>query len=493
MLRFPSILREISFLLLLIGGLGAILYYFLTRYPEQMGLILLIPLALAALFLYFFHFPLFVRAMVLFTPLSVSFKDLGDGVGMSLPNEAMLMGVGLASIVIAFRSGILSRRFLLHPITLVIGVQLLWIVVTAFYSLETEVSIKFLIVRLLYVWVFYVFFQVFFTDLKKMTEFLLLYSVGFIPVMFYAMIGLGSHGFIQGYSPAMIDPFYDDHTVFGACLAMLVPVWWLIYRNKSLDEEIPPWLRNVFPFFIAFFIFCLIFSYSRAAWLSMILVAGVFFAYRFRLGASLILAFVVVVVTTVVVFKEPIYDRMAQNSLGSNTSLLGHATSIADLEKDQSNLERVNRWASAVRMWKERPMMGFGPGSYERHYGGYQVTSQMTNISTMDGDRGDAHSEYLVALSEQGLMGMILIMLLFGMTFSTGLRIAFRAADPKVRLFALGITLGLFTYYFHGAVNSFLDIDKAALLFWTYTGIVVALDIHFPKSKPNLRKNIQGN
>ncbi len=37
--------------------------------------------------------------------------------------------------------------------------------------------------------------------------------------------------------------------------------------------------------------------------------------------------------------------------------------------------------------------------------------------------------------------------------------------------------VGLLTYYIHGLLNNFLDTDKAAVPFWGFTAIIVAMDI----------------
>jgi putative inorganic carbon (hco3(-)) transporter len=101
----------------------------------------------------------------------------------------------------------------------------------------------------------------------------------------------------------------------------------------------------------------------------------------------------------------------------------------------------------------------------------------MTRISTWAGDRGDAHSEYLGALSEQGIPGLVLLGGLFLMSMRIGMKIVYTASDRLYRGLAMAIVLALSTYYFHSFVNDFLDLDKAAVLFWGMMGMLAALDI----------------
>ena len=87
--------------------------------------------------------------------------------------------------------------------------------------------------------------------------------------------------------------------------------------------------------------------------------------------------------------------------------------------------------------------MGWGPGTYEKNYAIFQMSTETTRISTWDGDRGDAHSEYLGVLSEQGLPGLILQLLLFFALIRSGMRAAYRYQNPIYRDMSIAVVLGL--------------------------------------------------
>jgi hypothetical protein len=48
------------------------------------------------------------------------------------------------------------------------------------------------------------------------------------------------------------------------------------------------------------------------------------------------------------------------------------------------------------------------------------------------------------------------------------------------RQLVMVVILGLVTYYLHGALNNFLDTDKAAVPFWAFTLILVLFDLKYP-------------
>ena len=58
-------------------------------------------------------------------------------------------------------------------------------------------------------------------------------------------------------------------------------------------------------------------------------------------------------------------------------------------------------------MFEEKPAFGWGPGTYQFQYAPFQFSREKTIISTNAGDLGNAHSEYLGALAETGLVGML--------------------------------------------------------------------------------------
>jgi O-antigen ligase len=163
-----------------------------------------------------------------------------------------------------------------------------------------------------------------------------------------------------------------------------------------------------------------------------------------------------------------------------------HVQSVSNVSTDASNLERLNRWNSALRMFAEKPVLGFGPGTYMFKYAPYQATAEKTVISTNAGTLGNAHSEYLGPLAESGFLGSLSFIAIVLTSLFTASRIYFTANRRKVRLLALALMTGLLSYCIHGIMNDFLDLDKLNALFWGFIAMIVALDIYHSnyKGKP---------
>jgi len=132
-------------------------------------------------------------------------------------------------------------------------------------------------------------------------------------------------------------------------------------------------------------------------------------------------------------------------------------------------------------MFKEKPVFGWGPGTYMFQYAPFQNSRERTSISTNAHTLGNAHSEYLGPLAEMGIFGILSVLLVVGLTLRTGIRVFLRSKNKQVRILALSVLLSLTSYYIHGVLNNFLDTDKASALFWGFTAILVALDLKYVK------------
>jgi O-antigen ligase len=181
-------------------------------------------------------------------------------------------------------------------------------------------------------------------------------------------------------------------------------------------------------------------------------------------------------------FKGRIEEKFLVNpytSTTSGSSLEEQALSITNITSDVSNMERINRWKCAWRMFVDKPLLGYGPGTYQFQYLPYQRDGDMTYISVtspfvqISGRGGSAHSEYLLFLSEVGIVGL-LSWLFFLVSFGIE---SFKNWNSKLgqKEKAIGLTasLGCFTYVIHGAFNNYLNITAFGVSFWILTAIVM--------------------
>lgn len=434
--------------------------------PVILGIVLLTAVSLEYLLL-----------LTLFlTPLSVQISYLSGSApfDLSLPTEpvmAMLLLVTLYKLIVRRE---FSPQLLRHPVTVIIGLYLLWTLLSSVFSTMPVVSFKTLAYRMWFISGFYLISAQLFAVEGFDRKYISAYSAGLAVVVIYFLVRVEGAGMLnQKFAHSASYPFFRDHTSFGASMAFLLPplVVMLFHRKK---EDVR--FRLPVAGFILLFSAGLIFSYSRAAWVSLLAALAITFIIWLRIPRKLLYLTSVVLLIVLALSAGRIWEKMDNTTEDSSADLAQHLRSSSNISTDQSNLERINRWNCALRMFAEKPVTGWGPGTYQFNYAPFQRAGERTIISTDFGDAGNAHSEYLGALSEGGLPGAVLFLLLAIASVMTGVRVWYREKRES-GYFVIAVLAGLMTYMIHGAMNSFLDSDKIAALWWGLIAMLVAADL----------------
>ncbi|MCD4834502.1 MAG: O-antigen ligase family protein [Bacteroidales bacterium] len=441
-----------------------------------------LPVILLFLFTSFISLDKILLAVVFFTPLSIQLDDLLPGipVNLSLPTEPLLLGIFVLFIFKLLLDGKFDKKVLLHPVSIAIYINLFWIFITSFTSTMPGVSFKFLLSRLWFVVAMYFLATLLFKEYKNIEKFNWFYIVSLIIVIFYTNIRLSGYGLDnQHASNWVVWPFFSDHTSYGAMLVMfLFPLFYfLIRKNNNL------FLRTSTIIVFIIFVIAIILSYTRAAWLSLFAGIGLLIIIKLKIKIRYVLIAGLGVVLLFFALQNRVLEGLERNESESSGKFSEHIESMANITSDASNMERINRWKCAIRMFKEKPFWGWGPGTYKFQYVPFQFSYDRTIISTNFGDLGNAHSEYLGPLSESGIIGMLSFMLVVFMAFKTGYRVYHNARSKEIKDFSLYIILGLSTYFIHGILNNFLDTDKASVPVWGFIAMLVAFDVYHKERK----------
>lgn len=450
----------------------------------------LIPAALLVILIAFTRIDVLLYVIVFFAPLSIPLSEVMEGlpVDLYLPTEPLLAALLLVFAIKYLSGERMDLKILRHPVSLAIYFNLVWMALTVITSSDPLVSLKFFISRLWFIVGFYILAIQVFRREKNMHRYIWLYVISFSVVILYTLIRHSAHGLDnQMMAHSMMQPFYKDHTSYGATLAFLLPVllaFFALTKRGDINS------RFLMVLLILFFIFATVFSYTRAAWVSLIAGFMIFIVIRLKIRFEILAIAGVVLIALFFAFQTQIFIQLEGNRQKSSGDIGEHVQSISNVSNDQSNLERINRWSCAYRMWKDEPIFGYGPGTFQFEYGKFQRSFEKTEISTDFGIRGTAHSEYLGPLSESGVLGMLSMLFIVIATIFTGIRVHLKARSRSIKLFSLGILIGLITYYIHGVLNNFLDTDKASALFWGFTGMLVAMDVFHREREENVDKKI---
>ncbi len=460
-------------------SLGYVLFLVYMMTQNKFSYAAIVPGAVLILYWSLFRVNSLLLFVAFFTPLSTSLEELGIynplGVEMALPTEPILFGLMIIAMYKTFFHADRFKPMLTHGITKAMLFYLGWMLFTVFWSSMPMISAKFFISKLWFIFSFFVLGHIFFKDIKNYQRFIYLFTMAMVIVVIITIIRHGMRGFDKFSAHFIMSPFFKDHTVYGAILAFILPITLGAVWNKA-------WSRGHRLFFIVaniILIAGIILSYTRAAWLSLILALGVYIVIKLKISFRFLGSAIVILGALFFSFQTEIFFMLTKNTQDSSGNFTEHIQSMSNISTDASNLERLNRWNSAITLWEEEPFFGWGPGTYQFQYAPKQMSFDKTIISTMEGDMGNSHSEYLGPLAETGVLGLLSVLILIVVFFTKAIQLYSALDDKRLKNFVLGIILANATYFSHGVLNNYLDVDKASVPVWASFAFIVTLDLFY--------------
>jgi len=269
---------------------------------------------------------------------------------------------------------------------------------------------------------------------------LLCMAAAFVLVDYYAVAqiadfsNLASREKIKGtfvwLGPNEVAAFYSQYTI------LLMGIWFFLKRA---------YLKIILFVLIIFNIYCILFLFSRGAYLG--LAVGLFMLFALKKRALLI------PLTLVIIFWQTALPEKVRERIDQTHGEFG--------ELDVSAQSRLEIWEEALRMFSDSPVFGNGLGSFR--YQGFSF--------------GDTHNIYLRILSEQGIIVFLLFCAIIIFFLTEGWRLYKTAKDPPFQ----GLGLGFCCCVVVLLVNNFFGdrwthIEVSSYL-WIIAGVVARLNI----------------
>lgn len=180
----------------------------------------------------------------------------------------------------------------------------------------------------------------------------------------------------------------------------------LLLLNVGLRAD-KKWKRYLFVSMFFLMIYATFISYSRASWLAGILILGALvLVYPKFMGKFLLIA--------------ALLGILLGSVLLSTSGFQTAASRLYSDESEQSALSRLPVYVAAVRMFQEKPIMGWGYDNFDRYDRRYQ--SRFGQLVNPDEKDHTSHNVYLTMLAEQGLLGITSYLLPFAILFFRSLK-----------------------------------------------------------------------
>ncbi|MFN8530230.1 MAG: O-antigen ligase family protein [Anaerolineae bacterium] len=264
---------------------------------------------------------------------------------------------------------------------------------------------------------------------------------------FFGLANTSINQITENYDGTRVLGMVSDPNYYGQILLMVFPM--AAYRAFV---ERNPLLRLVAIASSGFIITTVIFTYSRGAFMALLIVSALMIIERrFKL-------FNVIAILTVTLFV--LMPFMPAGYLERLTTLEYIFQGGDALQSEDSLKGRSSEAMVAVSMFLDHPLFGIGIANYESNYLDYSVQFGIDRRL----ENREAHSLYLEALAETGIIGVFVLGIVFVVAF-TGLQ----SAKAKLRSihredlvpYVVGAQLGLLSYlttslFLHNAYSRYL-------------------------------------
>lgn len=294
---------------------------------------------LLLLYMLIFKIDWLIYLMAFVTPFSILFENDKVNLGISMPSELLMISLTILFLVRILYDFKFDKKIVRHPITIAVLFYLFWLFITSITSEIPLVSFKFLASKLWFIIAcYFMVIQLIKNDTKKAITYFNLYAISLSIVVIIISIKLAMNGFAEHGMHWIQKPFYNDHTAYGAAIAFFIPFtvsFFFLPQNTK-------WRKIFYVVITLILLFGLYYSFSRAAWLSVIGALGVYFLIRWRIKFSWFILGASLFGWLFLNFSNDILYTLGKNKQDSSASFAEHIRSIGNIKTDASNVERLN-------------------------------------------------------------------------------------------------------------------------------------------------------
>ena len=386
--------------------------------------------------------------VVLYAGLDWLFRQGGLSFMQGIWDELLFIGiVGLWILRMAINQWQPRRSGMLLPFLLYLSIMLFLLMVN---SPDNGVALEGMRVMVQYVLWFFVAYHL----LRSRNQARSLVDVFLLLAVIVALIGIAQY--ITGVEmPAewvdqaeqgvrtRVFSIIGSPNILGSLMVLAMSMAYAMYYGSK------QWFKKmVYAGIFLVFALCLVFTFSRGAWLAIILsvlLLGLWVDKR-------ILILMVLVALLTPTLMPSVYHRI---------SYMMSPEYLVSSERGG----RLGRWDLAVKHWQTSPAAGVGLGQF-----GGAVAARNYPESSFYAD-----SWYLKVGTETGWIGLLATLLLI----LTGLRRARSSLnatdDDYLKIMGLGILAGLVGILAHNCVENVFEVPMMASYFWFFLGLVAAL------------------
>lgn len=328
-------------------------------------------------------------------------------------------------------------------------------IISVFLSTNPDISLKHLISKTAeYILFFFIVVETLDKRILKNALIITVFSAGII----------GIDGIFQYFSkwdfirhrtpviPFRINASFNTPNDFASYIATILP----LVASISFFKVKKPWKKAAVIIVAAILFICLILSASRSVWFAILLAIPFALLLRNKKLATFILLLIIISLIFSPLLSDISRDRIKNffNFSGGN-----------------SDRHRGFLWQISFNMFKERPLLGQGLGTFMYNFQRFQPDEYPYNWGICY-----AHNCFLQIAAETGIMGLLTFVWILALLFFVSYRNIRRIKDTYFYNTLSGLLIGLFAYL----INSFFDTNLYSLpltvLFWFVVALIVSIN-----------------
>lgn len=411
--------------------------------------------------------------MIAVLPFTVE-VELPNGLGLDLPTELlMILLTGLGCILLLLNSARIPARYFLHPISVLLILHMSWIGFTTLLSTDPTTSLKYLLAKTWYIVPFY---GLPFYFLKKKADILIVIKYLLLSLAIACSYVWFNHA-QTGFSFSEINrsgyPIFRNHVNY-ACLTLISTPFYVLYTIQYKGR----W-KSLLYLLGLFFIMSIFLSYTRAAMIA--LVVGFISVYIIKwklIKPALVIAAIasIFVIHSLLQDNEFILHAPDYNKTISHQKFDDLIDATAKGE-DISTMERAYRWVAGYYMIQDKPIAGFGPGTFYSNYKSYAISLFKTYVSG-NPERSTIHNYYFLVLVEQGIVGFLIFIgiILYALIRGQSLYHQLVGFEKQLLLAAMVCFIMILTI---NLINDLIESLKVGAFFFLSLSLIVASDLKY--------------
>jgi O-antigen ligase len=404
-------------------------------------------------------------------PWSIEY-NFTQSLGTDLPDEPLMLLTSFA--VIGYLIYFHRRKPLAgigSPLLFILLFQLAWMFVSVALSTDLLVSGKYFLAKTWYLGAFVLTPFVVFRDRKKLITGSIVLSASMMAFMLLTMVRHSFAGLhFSTINPSLV-PFFRNHVNYSALLVCVLPI--VYFLRRTTEGRVKKWLGALL--FIG--VVAVYFTYARGAWLALMVGIAAYWLLKKRLLLrTYIISFVFVFAGLAWLINDNKYLDYAHdyNTTIFHKNFEEHLIATYEF-KDVSTAERFYRWIAGVRMVKDRWQTGYGPNTFFHHYKEYAVPAFKTWVSKNE-DQSTVHNYFLLTIVEQGVPGLVLLLVLIGYMFYTAQKIYNRSVDPFVRCIISAVAIILSMLCTVNFLSDLVETDKLGSIFYLCLAVLLVME-----------------